>query len=88
MHRPDSILELPEIFRTAAQNSRLWKWERSQELETTGCLAKGDAQDRFPHDLVWSQRGIPSHQYLWNGAYYVILDLEIYASNSDVYLSV
>jgi len=35
-----NIPKLPEPFRTAVQNSRLWKWERSQkELETTGCLA-------------------------------------------------
>ena len=44
------ISKLPEPFRTAVQNSRLWNWERSQkELETTGCLAtlfpKNDRQD-------------------------------------------
>jgi hypothetical protein len=44
------ISKLPEPFRTAVQNSRLWKWERSQEeLETTGCWAtlfpKDDTQD-------------------------------------------
>lgn len=35
------ISKLPEPFRTAVQNSRLWKWERNQEpeLETTGCLS-------------------------------------------------
>lgn len=32
------IAKLPEPFRTAVQNSRVWKWERSQGLETTGCL--------------------------------------------------
>jgi hypothetical protein len=45
-----NISKLPEPFRTAVQNSQLWKWERSQqELETTGCWAtlfpKGDTQD-------------------------------------------
>lgn len=45
------ISKLPEPFRTAVQNSRLWKWERSQEpeLETTGCLStlfpKSNAHD-------------------------------------------
>lgn len=34
-----SISELPEPFKTAVQNSRLWKWEREQQLEVTGCLA-------------------------------------------------
>ncbi|OAF58417.1 hypothetical protein VC83_06543 [Pseudogymnoascus destructans] len=34
-----NISNLPEPFRTAVENSRLWKWERSQELVTTGCLA-------------------------------------------------
>jgi len=36
-----SISTLPEPFRTAVKNSRLWTWERSQEPEslTTGCLA-------------------------------------------------
>ncbi|KFY17489.1 hypothetical protein V492_00643 [Pseudogymnoascus sp. VKM F-4246] len=32
------IAKLPEPFRTAVQNSRVWKRERSQGLETTGCL--------------------------------------------------
>lgn len=32
-----SISKLPEPFRTAVQNSRLWRWERSQNMETTGC---------------------------------------------------
>ena len=45
-----NISKLPEPFKTAVQNSQLWKWERSQqELETTGCLAalfpKNDTQD-------------------------------------------
>lgn len=35
----DTISELPEPFKTAIMTSRLWKWERSQGLETTGCLA-------------------------------------------------
>ncbi|PVH92396.1 hypothetical protein DM02DRAFT_278269 [Periconia macrospinosa] len=43
------ISKFPEPFKTAIQNSRLWKWERSQELLTTGCWAtlfpKGDTQD-------------------------------------------
>jgi len=44
-----NISKLPEPFRTAVQNSRLWKWERSQEqeLETTGCLAS-----LFPKDYT------------------------------------
>lgn len=35
------ISTMPEPFRTYLQNSRLWKWERSQEpeLKTTGCLS-------------------------------------------------
>ncbi|KKK23238.1 hypothetical protein AOCH_004407 [Aspergillus ochraceoroseus] len=45
----DSILVLPEQFKRAIQNSSLWKWERSQQLSTTGCLAvmfpKDDSQD-------------------------------------------
>lgn len=32
-----NILKMPEPFRTAIKNSRLWNWERSQELKTTGC---------------------------------------------------
>lgn len=32
-----NISKLPEPFRSAVQNSRLWKWERSQGLLTTGC---------------------------------------------------
>jgi len=44
------VLTLPEPFRTAIKNSRLWKWERSQPgLETTGCIStvipKGEGQD-------------------------------------------
>jgi hypothetical protein len=45
------IEKLPEPFRTYVQNSRLWKWERSQEpeLKTTGCLStlfpKSNAHD-------------------------------------------
>ncbi|OJJ65620.1 hypothetical protein ASPBRDRAFT_49627 [Aspergillus brasiliensis CBS 101740] len=45
----DSILVLPEQFKRAIQNSSLWKWERSRQLSTTGCLAvmfpKDDSQD-------------------------------------------
>jgi len=45
-----NILKLPKPFRTAVQNSQLWKWKRSQqELEITECLAilflKGYTQD-------------------------------------------
>jgi hypothetical protein len=40
---------LPEPFKSAVMNSRLWKWERCQNMETTGCLAslfpKDDTQD-------------------------------------------
>lgn len=43
----DTISELPEPFKTAIMNSRLWKWERSQGLETTGCLAS-----LFPKDVA------------------------------------
>jgi hypothetical protein len=43
------IEKLPEPFKTFIQNSQLWKWERSQGLQTTGCwvtlFPKGDAQD-------------------------------------------
>jgi len=31
------ISQFPEPFRTAIQNSRQWKWERSQNVETTEC---------------------------------------------------
>jgi hypothetical protein len=34
-----SISKLPEPFKTAIQNSRLWKWERTQNMPTTGCWA-------------------------------------------------
>lgn len=33
----ENISKIPEPFRTAIKNSRLWKWERSEGLETTGC---------------------------------------------------
>lgn len=43
------ISKWPEPYNTYIRNSRLWKWERSQGLETTGCWAnvfpKGDTQD-------------------------------------------
>jgi hypothetical protein len=71
-----NISKLPELFRTAVQNSRLWKWERSQELETTGCLAsvfpKGYTQDvsftiwcghndaYYLNDVFGVRRAIPS----------------------------
>jgi len=32
-----NISKIPEPFRTAVKNSQLWKSERSQGLETTGC---------------------------------------------------
>lgn len=34
-----AISTLPEPFKQAVENSRLWKWERSQGLGQTGCLA-------------------------------------------------
>jgi len=44
-----TISELPEPFKTAVQNSQLWKWERSRGLQTTSCYAslfpKGYTQD-------------------------------------------
>jgi hypothetical protein len=44
-----NISILPEPFKSAVTNSRLWKWERSQHMETTGCFAslfpKDDTQD-------------------------------------------
>lgn len=44
-----SIASLPTPFKTAIQSSNLWKWERHQGLETTGCLAtlfpKDDNED-------------------------------------------
>jgi hypothetical protein len=43
-----NISKLPEPFRTAVQNSRQWKWERSQkELETTACFGT-----LFPKDFT------------------------------------
>jgi hypothetical protein len=36
---------LPEPFKSAVMNSRLWKWERSQNMETTACLASLFPQD-------------------------------------------
>ncbi|OJD21157.1 hypothetical protein ACJ73_07509 [Blastomyces percursus] len=41
------ILQLSEPFRTAFQNSRQWKWERSQNMNTTSCLAA-----LFPKDNI------------------------------------
>ncbi|OBT60426.1 hypothetical protein VE03_10328 [Pseudogymnoascus sp. 23342-1-I1] len=32
-----NISKMPEPFKTAIENSRQWKWERSQGLKTTGC---------------------------------------------------
>jgi hypothetical protein len=44
-----NISKMPEPFRKAVQNSRLWKWERSQSMEVTGCwpslFPKDDKQD-------------------------------------------
>jgi hypothetical protein len=33
------IVKLSEPFRSAVMNSRLWKWERDHNIETTGCLS-------------------------------------------------
>jgi hypothetical protein len=41
------ISKLAEPYCTFVQNSRLWKWERSQGLETTGCLATLFPKDRI-----------------------------------------
>ncbi|KND89335.1 hypothetical protein TOPH_06086 [Tolypocladium ophioglossoides CBS 100239] len=44
-----SVLQLPQPFRGAAQNSAQWKWERSQGYGTTACVAtlfpKDETQD-------------------------------------------
>lgn len=44
-----NILKLSEPFRTIVENSRLWKWERSQNLKVTSCIAtlfpKDNTQD-------------------------------------------
>jgi hypothetical protein len=44
-----NISKMPEPFRTAVQNSRLWKSERSQSMQTTGCwpslFPKDDRED-------------------------------------------
>jgi hypothetical protein len=32
-----NISKMPEPFRTAIENSRQWKWERSKKMQTTGC---------------------------------------------------
>lgn len=42
-----SILQLPEPFKTAVQNSQQWRLERNQNLETTSCLAS-----LFPRDVA------------------------------------
>ncbi|OJD26943.1 hypothetical protein ACJ73_01665 [Blastomyces percursus] len=46
-----NISKLPEPFRTAVENSRLWKWERGQNLNATGCLAtlfpRDNTQDHY-----------------------------------------
>ncbi|PCG88163.1 Hypothetical protein PENO1_111770 [Penicillium occitanis (nom. inval.)] len=43
------ISKLPQQIRTAIENSALWKWERDQDLQVTGCLAtlfpKSNQQD-------------------------------------------
>ncbi|KAG9245611.1 hypothetical protein BJ878DRAFT_418813, partial [Calycina marina] len=41
-----NISKMPEPFRTAIENSRLWKWERSQGLKTTGCWPSLFPKDR------------------------------------------
>lgn len=68
------ILKLPEPFRTAVQNSRQWKWERNQGLETR-CLF---------HRLVWARRWIPTEWYLRTTTCNLLLNFEIDASTSDV----
>jgi hypothetical protein len=44
-----NISKMPEPFRTAVQNSQLWKSERSQNMQTTGCwpslFPKDDRED-------------------------------------------
>ncbi|EER41093.1 conserved hypothetical protein [Histoplasma capsulatum H143] len=45
---PASIISsLPEPFKTAIENSRLWEWERKHKLNETGCLAS-----LFPKDVT------------------------------------
>jgi hypothetical protein len=45
---PASYIEqLPERFITIVRNSRIWKWERSEGLQTTGCIAT-----LFPKDYT------------------------------------
>jgi hypothetical protein len=49
-HAPISFIEkVPEPVRTGIKNSILWKWERSQGLQVTGCLStmfpKSNQQD-------------------------------------------
>jgi len=39
------ISELKEPFQSAVKSSRLWKWERSKGMRTTGCIAS-----LFPKD--------------------------------------
>jgi len=41
-----NISKMPEPFKTAIENSRLWKWERSQGLKTTGCWPSLFPKDR------------------------------------------
>jgi len=41
-----NISKMPEPFRMAIENSRLWKWERSQGLKTTGCWPSLFPKDR------------------------------------------
>jgi len=38
---------MPEPFRTALKNSQQWKWERSQGVQTTACIAT-----LFPKDFT------------------------------------
>lgn len=42
---PNNILKLSEPLRSVIENSRLWKWERSRNLEITNCIAT-----LFPED--------------------------------------
>lgn len=41
------VSTLPEPFKKAIENSRLWQWERKHGLENTGCLAS-----LFPRDVT------------------------------------
>jgi hypothetical protein len=44
---------MPEPFKTFIENGRLWKWERSQELQTTACWPILFPIDET-HDVSWT----------------------------------